>query len=377
MSGITPIIVTSPTPHPEAANEEADQLKTPYIPPEPRTVFLGGIFTIMLLAALSMAADIIVPVVLAFIIKMVLYPIMRAFETIHVPRIMAALLVILMLLGGAVAVGVAVATPAAEWTRDLPKELPRLKERLHDLRSPIEPIQKVLNDAQNLAASTAGGTAVVAVQQQPNFPDRFMANAQYAVFGLLETLVILFFLLVSGDTFLRRLVEILPRFRDKKQAINISNQIESDISAYLLTITIMNAVVGSVTAAIMYFTGIGDPVLWGVVAFLMNYVPIVGPIVTAGLFVLIGMVSENDLMQAVMPAGLYLLTHVTESQFVTPMLLARHFTLNPVLVILGLVFFYWMWGIPGAILSMPILAMIKVMCDNIDSLKPFGHFIEG
>lgn len=369
MTSLTPqnVIVTV-----DPAVEAATEIKTPYVPPEPRTVFLGGIFIIMLLAALTIAAPIIVPIVLAFILKMVLYPVMRWFEIIRMPRVIAAALVIIMFLGGGIAVGSALAGPASEWTQNLPREFPRLKERLQELRSPIEPIQRVLNDAQSLAVAENGTTIVTMAE-----PDHFMDGTQKAVMGFLETLVILYFLLVSGDTFLRRLVEILPRFKDKKQAINISSQIESDISAYLLTITAMNAVVGVVTAAIMYFSGVGDPLLWGTVAFIMNYIPIIGPIATTALFVTVGMITEPDLSQALMPAGLYLGAHILESQFVTPMLLARHFTLNPVLVILGLIFFYWMWGIPGAILSMPLLAMIKVMCDNIDSLRPFGHFIEG
>ncbi len=375
MTNVSPqtVIVNVEPPH---LADPANEGKAPYEPPAASTVFLGGIFTIMLLGALTYAAPIVVPIVLAFIVKMVLYPVMRGFERMHVPRAIAAAMVIIMLLTIGVGIGTALAGPATEWAQDLPHEIPRLKERLQELRSPIEPIQRVLNDAQALAASNSDATVqktVVTITQ----PSGFLTGAQMAVAGALETLVILFFLLISGDTFLRRLVEILPRFKDKKQAINISSQIESDISAYLLTITMMNAIVGAVTAAIMYFTGIGDPLLWGTVAFLMNYVPIVGPIVTAGLFVVVGMTSGSDLSQALMPGGLYLLAHITESQFITPMLLARHFTLNPVLVILGLVFFYWMWGIPGAILSMPILAMIKVMCDNIDSLRPFGHFIEG
>ncbi len=385
MSGISPVPVFNAAPEDDASEgsppvppQANDDARTPYSPPDFKTWFLGGIFTLMLLTACMVAAEILIPFVAAFFIKMALYPVMRWFERIHLPRMAAALLVIALLLGAGTAIGSAIASPAVEWAQDLPKEFPKLRERLHELRNPIAPLQRVLNDAQNLTVDTRPGqTAIVAVREQ-GFAERFMTGTQNAVFGFAETLVILFFLLVSGDTFLRRLVEVLPRFRDKKHAINISNQIESDISAYLLTITCMNAIVGVATGLIMHFTGIGDPILWGMVAFLLNYLPIVGPIIGIVLFAMVGMISEDvGLAPAVLPAGLYLAAHVLESQFITPFLLARHFTINPVLVILGLVFFYWMWGIPGAILSMPILAMVKVVCDNIDTLKPFGHFIEG
>jgi predicted PurR-regulated permease PerM len=125
---------------------------------------------------------------------------------------------------------------------------------------------------------------------------------------------VLFFLLVSGDTFLRRLVEILPRFRDKRQAVDISQQIESDVSAYLFTITIMNLAVGVATGTLMAICGVGDPVLWGTVAFLLNYIPILGPMIGAVVFLLAGLLSIDSLWAAFLPAGPYLLIHLVEGE---------------------------------------------------------------
>ncbi len=195
--------------------------------------------------------------------------------------------------------------------------------------------------------------------------------------GLLETALVLFFLLISGDTFLRRLVEILPRFRNKRQAVDISQQIERDISAYLLTITMMNLVVGTATGLVAWACGLDDPVLWGAVAFLLNYIPILGPMLGVSIFVLVGLLSTNVLWLALLPAGAYLLIHIIEGETVTPILLARRFTINPVLVVLALVFWYWMWGVAGAILATPMLAITKIICDRIRPLMAFGHFIEG
>ncbi len=139
-------------------------------------------------------------------------------------------------------------------------------------------------------------------------------------------MLVLFFLLVSGDTFLRRLVEILPRFKNKRQAVDISQQIESDVSAYLLTITIMNSAVGVATGTVMALCGVGDPILWGTVAFLLNYIPILGPMMGVVVFILAGLLSINSLWAAFLPAGLYLLIHLVEGETVTPMLLAARQT---------------------------------------------------
>jgi predicted PurR-regulated permease PerM len=139
----------------------------------------------------------------------------------------------------------------------------------------------------------------------------------------------------------------------------------------------MNAAVGIATALAMWFTGVGDPILWGTVAFLLNYVPILGTALGILIFLFAGLLTHDTLWLALLPAGLYFGFHLIEGETVTPMLLAKRFTLNPVLVIISLVFWFWMWGISGAILSMPMLAITKIICDRLQPLAKFGHFLEG
>jgi predicted PurR-regulated permease PerM len=210
-----------------------------------------------------------------------------------------------------------------------------------------------------------------------NLIAKAFAGTQSFTSGFFLTVLFLFFLLVHGDTFLRRLVEILPRFGDKRQAVDISQQIESDISAYLITITIMNAAVGTVTGIVMWFTGLGDPILWGTVASLLNYVPILGPASTVVILLLAGLLTIDTLWRALLPALLYLGIHLAEGEMITPMLLARRFTLNPVLVIVSLIFWFWMWGAAGAIIAVPMLAITKIICDRVQPLTALGHFLEG
>ena len=190
-------------------------------------------------------------------------------------------------------------------------------------------------------------------------------------------MLFLVFLLASGDIFLRRLVEVLPRLSNKRQAVDISRQIEHDISAYLATITVMNAAVGILTALVMWLTGVGDPILWGAVAFLLNYIPILGWLSCTAIFLLAGLLTIDTLWQALLPAGLYVVIHVIEGETITPMLLARRFTLNPVIVVVAFVFWFWMWGISGAVIAVPMLAITKIVCDRIGPLAKFGHFLEG
>jgi predicted PurR-regulated permease PerM len=222
--------------------------------------------------------------------------------------------------------------------------------------------QTLPSEATQTTATTLAGTL-------------FAGTRSFAA-GFFTTVLLLFFLLASGDTFLRRLVEVLPNFKDKRQAVDISQQVERDISMYLTTITIMNFGVGAATAVVMWLTGVGDPLLWGAVAFLLNYVPIIGPLIGVAVFLLAGLLTIDTLWQALLPAGLYLAIHLVEGETLTPMLLARRFVLNPVVVIMGFVFWFWMWGAVGAILSMPMLAIVKIISDRVRPLAAFGHFLE-
>jgi predicted PurR-regulated permease PerM len=344
------------------------------LPSDPKIIFLGGLFGLALLAAVCVAAEIVLPLVLAVVISLLLQPAMRFLERWHVPRMLAALLLMLAVFGTIVGLGAAIAGPASTWAGKLPGAIPRLQERLSFLQEPINTLQRFLQQVESYG-QPAGGPAVSA--EGSTLITKLFTGTRHFASGLFTTILFLFFLLVSGDTFLRRLVEILPSFSDKRQAVDIFQQVESDISAYLVTITLMNAAVGIATAMVMWLTGIGDPVLWGAVAFLLNFVPIIGPVSGAVIFLLAGLLTVDTLWQAFLPAGLYLGIHLIEGQLITPMLLAKRFILNPVIVIISLVFWFWMWGAPGAILSVPMLAITKIICDRVRPLAAFGHFLEG
>jgi predicted PurR-regulated permease PerM len=346
------------------------------IPSDAKTVFLGGLFALAVLAGCYVAAEIILPVVLAFVLSLVLQPAMRQIERLCLPRGLAALLIIAVLFGTLAGLGAALSGPAANWAQELPAGIPKLQERLSFLSRPIAAVEKFADQTQGLTQGDQPKAVPVAMQGS-GFSDRLLSGTRSLASGFLETVLVLFFLLVSGDTFLRRLVEILPRFKNKRQAVDISQQIERDVSAYLFTITIMNLAVGIATGAVMASCGVSDPLLWGTVAFLLNYIPILGPMIGVGVFLLVGLLSIDALWLVLLPAALYLTIHIIEGETVTPMLLARRFTINPVLVILSLVFWYWMWGVPGAILATPMLAITKIICDRIGPLTAFGHFMEG
>jgi predicted PurR-regulated permease PerM len=360
----------------EAEQPAAETGRDLPLPSDPKTLFLGGLLLIAVLVVANLATEIVLPIVIAGVLKLLLQPVVRGLERLWLPRVAAACLAIFLLVALLVGLGTLISGPAAAWFQHLPETGQKLEQRLSVLRAPIQTVNQQLKQLDDLIKS-AGPTQTVVVERGGSTAETIFTGTRAVLSIILTSLLFLFFLLVSGDVFLRRAVEILPRFRDKRQVVNIAQQIERDVSAYLVTVTIMNLLVGLATTAVVYAVGLSDPPLWGAAAFMLNYLPILGPAVGVGLFLVLGLLSFDSWFQACLPAAGYLLIHLVEGQGITPMLLARRFTLNPVIVIFAIVFWYWMWSVPGAVLAVPMLAITKIICDQIRGLAAFGHFLGG
>jgi len=344
------------------------------LPHNLQTLLLMGIFGLLVFFALYFTGEVVQPIIFAVILYLVLQPAMRGAAKLRVPKTVAALFIILVFFGGVGALGFTLSGPAAEWVSKAPDSLRRIEYRLFLLKKPIADLQSVSEQVEKIADGPATDDKFVTVAG-PDVSSVLFSGTRTMLVGLGTTVVLLFFLLVSGDLFLRRLVEILPTLSNKKQAVEISREIESNISSYLATISFMNLGVGVLTGLAAYLCGLSDPILWGTVAFLLNFVPILGPLCGVAILLLAGLLTFDVIWQAALPAGIYLVIHIVEGETVTPMLLARRFILNPVLVIVSLIFWYWMWGISGALLAVPLLATVKIVCDRIRPLMALGHFL--
>ena len=252
------------------------------LPSDAKTFFLGGLFVLAMLTAVYVASEIVLPMIFAVMFNLLLQPALQALEKLHVPRVLGSIVLILVVVGTIVGIGAAVSGPAETWIAKLPEGIPRIVQRLRFLDAPINTLKTFLAAANNFGSAGPQRSSAGPFDGEAILSSVFADTRSFAG-GLFTTVMFLYFLLVAGDSFLRRLVEVLPRFASKRQAVDISQQIGHDISAYLLTITVMNALVGLATALVMWATGVGDPVLWGTVAFILNYVPIFGP--AAGFFI--------------------------------------------------------------------------------------------
>jgi predicted PurR-regulated permease PerM len=344
------------------------------------------------LYTLFFAAAIILPFVLALVLALVLGPAMRLLNRrLRIPRMIAALLLIVALFSVVGAMGYALSVPASGWIAKAPQSLPALVDKLRFLERPIQLMQHGVQQLQNLMSQSGDQPdAQNAPRPGPAAPQS--SNVGGSLMGIgssvlqggraflgegFTLMLLLFFFLASSDTLLRRFIEILPHLDEKRRAVSIVTEIENNISRYLLTITLMNALVGLFAGLAVWLLGMPDPLLFGTLAFLLNYIPIIGPVTGMVIFFFVGVFTFPSIWQAFIPAGIYLGIHVLEGETITPMLLASRFTLNPVMVISSLMFWDWLWGIPGALLSMPLLAVTKIVCDHIEWLMPLGHLLGG
>jgi predicted PurR-regulated permease PerM len=369
-------------PHQQRMDFAADRLETGSKPPEEpsemplpkeaRAIFLGILCAIAVLACFYIARDIMLPIVLAVVLKLLLQPLVSVLERVRVPKAAGALISLGVLLSVFIGLGMLLSSPAARWASELPQSWPQLQQKFAFIKDPVEQIQHTLDQM-----GVHLGTPSALLSNPIGMVTAVFSGTGTIATHLLETLLVLFYLLVFGETFLRRLIEVLPTFANKRDAVEISLHVERDLSAYLLTIAVINAAVGCATAGVMWLCDVPGPVLWGVVAFCLNFVPILGPFCGIVLFLVVGLITMGPVWAALLPAALYFGIHVLEGEIVTPMLLANRFTINPVAVILSLIFWYWMWGVPGAILAVPILAIIKIISDRLRPFRAFGHLLEG
>jgi predicted PurR-regulated permease PerM len=189
------------------------------------------------------------------------------------------------------------------------------------------------------------------------------------------TIILLYFLLASGNLFLQKLVRVLPRFQDKRIAVTIVRQIEKDISLYLLTVTMINAGLGVAVGTAMYGLGMPNPVLWGVMAGCFNFIPYLGAIASAIVLTLVASVTFDQLGHILLVPVVFVALNELEGMIITPAIVGKRLSLNPVAIFIWLLLWGWLWGIPGTLIAVPLLAVIKIICDNIAPLAPMGEFL--
>ncbi len=225
------------------------------------------------------------------------------------------------------------------------------------------------------AAEPVSSRPPVVAMQTRSLMEMLLSATHSVLAGIGLTVLAAYFFLAGGNLSLRKLVRALPTLTDKKRAVEIARETERQVSAYLLTITLINALLGVVLGSAVWLLGVPNPALWGAMAFLLNFIPFFGPLTGVVVLGVVAVVTFPGLGQALLVPAVYLLLHSVETNIITPLVLSRRLTLNPLVTFLWLALWFWVWGIPGALLAVPMLKTVKIFCDNIPQLARAAQFL--
>lgn len=335
-----------------------------------------GTFVLLAIAALYFARPLLLPLVLAVLFNLLLSPGVRALRRIGLPLPLGAAVVLLCALS-VLGVGAwQLAKPASEWIERAPRSLQQIQDKIRPLKRSVEQVQKATEQVEQAAQVGAARPDREVRVKGESLLEQLMAHAQEIAVAAFTMLVLLYFLMASDDFFLRKAVRVFPRLRDKIRAVEIGRTIEREIGRYFLTYSLINVGVGAVVAAAMHALSMPNPILWGVMVAVLNFVPYLGPVISLTVIGVVSLLTFDTLQEAVWPPLAYLVIEGIEGNVVQTLAFGRSLALNPVAIFVTLLFWGWLWGAAGILLAVPILVAVKVACTYIDSLKPVAEFLD-
>jgi len=334
---------------------------------------LTGIFILMVFGAVYFARDMFLPIVIGILVALTLSPVVRAGARLGIPEALSA---VLLIVGATVIFGFgayALSGPVSTMLAGLPGMGNDLRFKMDGLLDTLQAAQDASEQVEEMASG--GGQPQKVAIEQPGLLSLAAGTVASLASLTAAGLVLAMFLLASGDLFYQKLVAALPTFGDKRRAVKTVRDVERQISRYFLTITLINAGLGIAIGLSMFAVGMANPVLWGALGFTLNFLPFVGAIIGAAGVAAFGIIASDSLAAGLLPAGIYLTLTTLEGQFITPSILGRRLELNIVAVFLTVIIWGWLWSIPGALMAVPFLVVVKVICDNVESLTVFGSFL--
>lgn len=334
-------------------------------------VVLNIFLALALLYTVTLTKQLLIPLVLASFIGLALNPVVARCTHIGIPRWLAASVLMVGLIAG-IGSGIGMLTqPALGWVQEAPTAIRSFIPKLRNVMQPLE--------AANRA--TQGLTGPTRVQGSVQSPLSItiwdiVATTPKVLAGVLTVVLLVFFFLVYGDLLLRRLVEASPNFGYKRHAVSVVRGIQYEVSRYILTATLINFSLGAVTAGMLWLYHMPDPLLWGTVAMLANFIPYVGAISTTAVLAVVGLLNFNQAGAALLPALTFAGITAFEGNVVTPLIQGHRMRLSPIAILLWLLIWGWLWGIPGALLAVPMLTSAKLVAERVRGWRWFALMVQ-
>ena len=343
--------------------------------PRQHSVALIGLFILGILYTLHFGRVVFLPIAIAVMLSVLLAPVVRRMKKVKIPEPVGAALFlsmfVLVLAYGLSRLG----EPAAEWIAKAPAAFTEAEYKLRVLKKPMEEMSKA-TDLLSKAASPDDSKKVQQVVVKGNaWQFKIFSLTGELLAGLAAMLVLLYFFLSSGDLFLQKVIKVLHRPADKKRAVEIVREIEGQLASYLFTVSCINCGLGIAVGVAMAALGMPNPLLWGVMAAFLTFIPYLGHMVGVTVVTLVAAMTFESVGWMFAVAGTYAALAVIEGSLAYPMIVGHRLELNPVVLLIGLMIWGWIWGIPGALLAVPLMVAFKILCEHIEILAPVGEFM--
>lgn len=345
--------------------------------PDLRTVAVTGLFVLALIWAIGVARPVLLPLVAAGLLSFLFSPLVRGLARLHVPRAVSAGVVVVLLVA-VLGFGIQqLAGPAAGWLEEAPSTFRQLERKLGGVRTQMQKVSAATEQVEELTRMGEETPAPSAERPTSSLVQRLARGGMDIVVTAFLSAILLFFILSSDDLFLRKLVQSMPRRREKRLSVETVRAIQLDISRYLGAITLINVGLGLAVAAAMHWLELPNAALWGAMAALLNFVPYLGAVVGIAVVAVAGIVTFDGWWAGLAPALVYLALTGLEGYVLTPLVLSKRLTLNPLAILVAVVFWGWLWGIPGALVAVPLLACMKIVFSRFQVLVSLAEFLEG
>ena len=342
---------------------------------------LVGLLILAILYTAYFARAVLLPIVLASLLAFILMPTVRALgRHLHLPRALGAAIVVAALVGFLAGLISWVYDPAAQWIDKAPSTLAEVERKMRGIKKSVEEVAKVAQKVEELttpAITTAKPQPPSPPPAKPSLLSRTFSTTLTFLMTTGTTLVLLYFLLATGDLLLEKAVQAMPTFSDKKRVVEIVRKFESRVATYLGTVTMINAGLGLATGLAMYWLDMPNPVLWGVMVFAFNYFPYIGAATSLTILTIVAALTFDGLREVLLVPAVFFTFAVIEGQILAPLIIGRSLILNPIAILLSMLFWGWLWGVVGALLAVPILVAFKSFCEHHDGLQPFGELLGG
>lgn len=335
---------------------------------------LNILVIIAVLYTLYFCRTLLLPVFVAGFIALFSSPLVRLIARTKIPHALAAALVVMLLILALGATFVMLVGPAGHWLDSLPVLSEKLTAQMSGLSDQFDLFKAQIMPDEGGRGSAIGGAL------EAGFLSAFSVVAGTTAMFLVQiaaVFVITYFFLVYGDNLMRNFVRAQSSFAEKKKSVIIFQAVRDDISRYALLISIINIGLGLATACVMALLGVEDPLLWGALATILNFAPYIGPLALSIILVSVGFIEYESWVMALTIPGSFLLLNFIESQLVTPTVLGQRFNMNPLLVVLWMFAWGWVWGVIGLLIAIPLLVCFKIFSSHLDLLGSWINILDG